>query len=152
MYTKSGLEPARTLTYRGEGWGITGNGTSLITGNGSDTLDFRNPGTFATERSLTVTDCGRPVPGLNELEFVNGSILANVYPGDLIAVISPESGSVTGWIDLRQLTAGEKRSGSADVLNGIKYNPQNGTLLVTGKYWPDLFEIELQRDGSTVRI
>jgi glutaminyl-peptide cyclotransferase len=120
--------------------------------DGSDTLYFMNPDTFVDEGSIRVQENGKPVFNLNELESINGRILANVYSDNRIVIISPETGAVTGWIDLHGLAAREKNISSVDVLNGIAYNPNNGTLLVTGKLWPELFEIEIQREGSPVRI
>jgi len=152
VYNKSDLEQTRNFSYRGEGWGITSNRLSLIMSDGSDTLYFKNPDTFANDRFITVKDCGEPVSRLNELEFVNGSILANIYPGTRIAIISPETGTVTGWINLKGLETREKNITRVDVLNGIAYNPENGTLLITGKLWPELFEIDIRGNGGTVRI
>jgi glutaminyl-peptide cyclotransferase len=152
VYNKSDFIQVREFYYTREGWGITSDGIRLIISDGSDTLYFMNPDTFADEGSIRVKENGKPVFNLNELEFVHGRILANVYVDNRIAIISPETGAVTGWIDLRGVTAREKNLSSVDVLNGIAYNPKNGTLLITGKLWPELFEIEIQREGSPVRI
>jgi glutaminyl-peptide cyclotransferase len=152
VYNKSDLTQIREFYYNRQGWGITSDGMRLIMSDGSDTLYFVNPDTFIDEGSIRVKENGKPVFNLNELEFIHGRILANVYSDYRIAIISPDTGAVTGWIDLKGVTTREKNISSVDVLNGIAYNPKNGTLLVTGKLWPELFEIEIQREGSSVQI
>ena len=152
VYNKSDFKQIRDFYYEREGWGITSDGLRLIMSDGSDTLYFVNPDTFTGDGSIRVKESGKPVSNLNELEYINGSILANVYFDSKIAIISPETGAVTGWIDLRGLTNREKNLRKVDVLNGIAYNPKNGTLLVTGKLWPELFEIEIQREGRPVHL
>jgi glutamine cyclotransferase len=132
VYNKSDFKQIRNFSYEREGWGITSDGRHLIMSDGSDTLYFINPDTFTDDDSIRVKESGKPVFNLNELEYINGSIVANVYFDNRIAIISPETGAVTGWIDLRELTAREKNLSTVDVLNGIAYNPKNGTLLVTG--------------------
>jgi glutaminyl-peptide cyclotransferase len=92
---------------------------------------------------VEVTDKEGPVKGLNELEYVNGEIFANVWPGDRIVRISPDTGDVTGWIDLTGLLGYYQKNQQIDVLNGIAYDSENDRLFVTGKYWPKLFEIRL---------
>jgi glutamine cyclotransferase len=99
-----------------------------------------------------VTDGGQPVGGLNELEFVEGEIFANLWPTDLVARISPETGQVLGWIDLTGLLPAESRTPGVNVLNGIAYDSAQGRLFVTGKRWPTLFEIELVLEGDTGRL
>jgi len=152
VYNKSDFKQIRDFYYEREGWGITSDGLRLIMSDGSDTLYFVNPDTFTGDGSIRVKESGKPVSNLNELEYINGSILANVYFENKVAIISPETGAVTGWIDLQGLTAREKNLSKVDVLNGIAYNPKNGTLLVTGKLWPELFEIEIQREGRPVHL
>jgi glutamine cyclotransferase len=109
--------------------------------NGTPVLSFRDPDTFRETGRLTVTDRGAPIALLNELEFVNGEIFANVWQTDRIARISPETGRVTGWIDLAGILPPSLHR--VDVLNGIAYDPKAGRLLVTGKLWPAIFEIVL---------
>jgi glutaminyl-peptide cyclotransferase len=152
VYNKSDFKQIRDFYYEREGWGITSDGLHLIMSDGSDTLYFVNPDSFTGDGSIRVKDSGKPVSNLNELEYINGSILANVYFDNKIAIISPETGEVTGWIDLQGLTAREKNLSKVDVLNGIAFNPKNDTILVTGKLWPELFEIEIQREGRQVHI
>lgn len=137
--------------YRGEGWGLTNDGKQLIMSDGSSTLFWRDPRTFAVVRQVSVTDAGRPVKNLNELEYVQGSVYANVWLTDRVARIDPASGKVTAWLDVSALTreAGAQASRRGrplnfdDVANGIAFNPQRGTLLLTGKRWPLLFEVKL---------
>jgi glutaminyl-peptide cyclotransferase len=138
------FEPRRTFRYTGEGWGLTHDGTRLIMSDGSatGTLRLLDPATFRESGRLTVRDGGIPVKGLNELEFVKGEIYANVWNTDRIARISPKTGQVTGWIDLRGLLDPREAAG-VDVLNGIAYDAAADRLFVTGKLWPRLFEIQL---------
>jgi glutaminyl-peptide cyclotransferase len=133
----------RTFRYAGEGWGLAGEGVSLIMSNGTAKLSFRDPESFAIRRTLTVTDAGKPVSGLNELEVVRGRICANVYFTDRIACIDARSGEVRYWIDLAGLLPPELRSDEEAVLNGIAYDAKHDRLFVTGKLWPRLYEIRL---------
>ena len=142
VYDASTFEPARTFSYSGEGWGLTHDGTNLIMSDGTAQLRFWDPATLKETRRITVRDGNRPVPELNELEFVKGEILANVWQTERIARISPADGRVTGWIDLSGLLTPAERAGT-DVLNGIAYDEKGDRLFVTGKLWPRLFEIKL---------
>jgi glutaminyl-peptide cyclotransferase len=144
VYDKTTFEPKRRFSYTGEGWGLTHDGTHLIMSDGTDTLRLLDPGTFAERRRIQVTSAGVPLRYLNELEYVKGEILANIWQTDQIARIAPESGRVTGYIDLRGLLTPSERSRS-DVLNGIAYDKERDRLFVTGKLWPKLFEIRLVR-------
>jgi glutaminyl-peptide cyclotransferase len=131
----------RTFTYRGEGWGLTRDDARLIMSDGSAELRFLDPSTFRELSRVSVTDVGRPVLELNELEYVRGEIYANVWQTDRIARIDPATGRVTGWIDLAGLLpAGARRSPDA-VLNGIAWDAKGNRLFVTGKLWPMLYEI-----------
>lgn len=134
------FERRRSVDYTGEGWGLTNNRRRLIMSDGSDRLVFRNPRTFAITRSVRVTDDGVSVPSLNELEWVNGEIFANVWAGDMIARIDPANGEVVGWLDLSQLKAQEPEGNET---NGIAYMAGSDRLFVTGKNWSHLYEIEL---------
>jgi glutamine cyclotransferase len=146
VYDLATFKPVRTFTYPGEGWGLTHDGKRLIMSDGepSGELRFLDPSSFKELGRLTVRDQNRPVGNLNELEFVNGEIFANVYQTDRIARIEPSSGRVVGWIDLQGLLPAADRRG-VDVLNGIAYDPARDRLFVTGKLWPRLFEIRLER-------
>ena len=141
VYDKDTFEPLFNYTYDTEGWGLTHDGESLIMSDGSSDIYFRDPGTFAETRRIRVTDGGRQVTRLNELEYVDGEIYANVWQTDRIARIDPATGKVNAWLDLSGLLSPQERRG-ADVLNGIAHLPDSGRLLVTGKLWPKLFEIE----------
>jgi len=114
----------------------------LIMSDGTPTLRFLDPQTFRLVRPLPVSDGGVPVDDLNELEVVEGQLYANVWQTDRIAMIAPDSGRVTGWINLAGLL---RANASADVLNGIAYDAQRKRLFVTGKLWPSLFEIRIRR-------
>lgn len=133
----------RKFSYTGEGWGLTHNGRELIMSDGTAELRFLDPQTFKELRRMRVTAGGRPVDQLNELEWVEGEIYANVWQTDRIARIDPKTGHVTGWIDLTGLLP--RRGGSDDVLNGIAYDAKARRLFVTGKLWPRLFEIQLTK-------
>jgi glutamine cyclotransferase len=136
------LTVVRTFAYSTEGWGITSDGRNLIMSDGSSELRFLDPETFRVRGKIDVVSEGAPLPGLNELEYVEGLIYANVWETDEIAIISPETGVVVAWIDLSGLLTEEEQLG-ADVLNGIAYDPESGRLLVTGKLWPKIFQIEI---------
>jgi glutamine cyclotransferase len=142
VYDLATFNSRRTFTYPGEGWGLTYDGKRLILSDGSPTLRFLDPATLKETGRLTVRDRGTPVDDLNELEIVKGEILANVYQTDRIVRISPKTGQVTGWIDLRGLLSARDAAG-VDVLNGIAYDAANDRLFVTGKLWPRLFEIRI---------
>ena len=143
IYDRDTFARQRTFTYPAEGWGLTTDGTHLIASDGTATLRFLDPETFAEKRRLTVIDQAGPVTRLNELEYVQGRIFANVWQTERIAIIDAQSGRVTGWLDLSGLLPPEERTRSVDVLNGIAYDVRSGRLYVTGKLWPRLFEIEL---------
>jgi len=174
-YDKNTFRLLREFSYRGEGWGLTHNDKQLIMSDGTATLRFLDPNTFAETRRITVRDEGRPINDLNELEFIpdetelssqltvpssqspansqpttdnrqlargsHGSIFANIWYSDSVVAIDPETGRVTGRLDLSALYP--RPYGSEAVLNGIAFLPQSRHLLVTGKLWPRIYEIEL---------
>ncbi|MEO6816224.1 MAG: glutaminyl-peptide cyclotransferase [Edaphobacter sp.] len=142
VYDRFSMRLVRTFKYKGEGWGLTHDGKNLIMSDGSPVLRFLDPVTFRVVRTLAVSDCGKPVKELNELEYIDGEIYANVWQTDRIGRISPATGEVEGWIDLSGLLGNEPKDGNA-VLNGIAYDQKNDRLFVTGKLWPKLFEIKL---------
>ena len=143
VYDRATFQRQRTFTYEGEGWGITSDGTRLIMSDGTPTLRFLDPQTFKETGRLQVRDRGKPVEGLNELEVVKGEIFANVWQTHRIVRISPTTGEVLGWIDMRGLlTAAE--AARVDVMNGIAYDAKNDRLFVTGKYWPKIFEVKVR--------
>lgn len=143
VYDVASFVPRRTFGYTGEGWGLTRDREGFILSDGTEQLRFLHPDTFREVRRVTVTDGGVPVRDLNELEYVRDEVFANVWHADRIARISPESGRVVGWIDLRGLMSTGYRLDSEAVLNGIAYDATTNRLFVTGKLWPRLFEIEV---------
>jgi glutamine cyclotransferase len=144
VYDLATFAPVATFSYEGEGWGLTHDRTRLIMSDGSADLRFLDPATFRETKRITVRDRGEPVSELNELEMVKGEIFANVWQTDRICRIDPATGRVVGWIDLGGLLPPAERAG-VDVLNGIAYDAEHDRLFVTGKLWPKLFEIELER-------
>lgn len=132
----------REFSYDTEGWGLTHDGSRLVMSDGTARLHFLDPHTFEPLSDVAVTWRGEPVDRLNELEYVDDHVLANVWLTDRIAVIDPATGAVAAWIDLEGLLPAEERA-DADVLNGIAFDAESRRLLVTGKLWPRLFEIEL---------
>jgi len=173
IYKKDTFTPLGQFKYPGEGWGLTYDGKRLILSDGTSTLRFLDPNTYAETGRIEVRDQGRPVPYINELEFIadgphvaqpppavkseesppragmpqaevmNGSVYANIWRTDQIAIIDPKTGRVTGWIDLSGLCPLPTDDQDDRVLNGIAYLPKTRHLLVTGKLWPRLYEIEL---------
>jgi glutamine cyclotransferase len=141
VYDRATFTLLRTFRYTGEGWGLTHNASDLIMSDGSASLRFLDPKTFTEKRRLLVTDAGIVIRDLNELEWVNGEVYANVWQTNFIARISPVTGHVVGWIDLTGLLPPEDRRSGADVLNGIAFDAAGRRLFVTGKLWPKLFEI-----------
>jgi len=144
VYDRQTLALLRQFSYETEGWGITWDGRRLIMSDGTATLYFLDPTTFEVTGSIQVhTPDGQPVTGLNELEYVNGEVYANVWQTDRLVRIAPASGIVTGWIDLAGLLGPQFRTQPVDVLNGIAYDAKNDRIFVTGKLWPLIFEIKL---------
>jgi len=143
VYDKNNFEVLRDFTYETEGWGITHDEKHLIMSDGTSTLYFLDADTFKVTGHIQVDDKDKPVGNLNELEYIDGQIYANVWPTDSIAMIAPDSGYVTGWIDLSGILPPQIDGMPVDVLNGIAYDATNGRLFVTGKLWPWLYEIEL---------
>ncbi len=143
VYDKATFQPLRTFEYPTEGWGITHDGQRLIMSDGTATLYFWDPETLEEIGRIEVLDNGRPVTRLNELEFIQGEVYANVWKTDRIARIDPETGRVVGWVDLTGLLGPEDRPEPEAVLNGIAYDPEQDRLFVTGKLWSKLFEIAL---------
>jgi glutaminyl-peptide cyclotransferase len=144
VYDLASFKQQRTFNYPGEGWALTRDDKHIYMSDGSPVLRVLDPDTLATVGSIMVTDEGKPVVNLNELEWVKGEIYANVWMTDRIARIDPATGHVTGWIDLSGLFDYAKLPDPAnDVPNGIAYDAQHDRLFVTGKRWPKLFEIKL---------
>jgi glutamine cyclotransferase len=146
VYALNNLDkPVQTFNWPYEGWGITHNGTDLIISDGSANLYFVDPSNFKVKNTVAVRDNLGSVVNLNELEYINGYVYANVYETNNIVKIDPESGHVKGIISLPGLLQQEDVvAGRTDVLNGIAYDSATGNILVTGKRWPKLFELRLQ--------
>jgi glutamine cyclotransferase len=143
VYDRFSLRLVRQFSYTGEGWGMTRTDREIITSDGSATLRFRDPATFAETRHIVVKDGAETIDQLNELEYVKGEIYANVWHSDRIARISPRDGRVLGWIDLTGLLPEDQKVNAESVLNGIAYDAQHDRLFVTGKQWPAVFEVKL---------
>ncbi len=143
VYDRATFKQVRTFTYRGEGWGLADDGSRLVMSDGTPALRFLNPETFAELGRVRVLDGPTAVDDLNELEVVKGEIFANVWLTDRIAVIAPATGKVIAWLDLKGLMPAQA-DGNA-VLNGIAYDAARDRLFVTGKLWPRMFEIRVNR-------
>ena len=145
VYDKDSLELLRKFSYPTEGWGVTCDDEHLIMSDGTANLYFLHPESFEEQKRIKVHDNKGSVQRLNELEYVDGEIYANVFQTNRIARINPKTGKVVGWIDLTGILTVEDRREPVDVLNGIAYDSENSRLFVTGKLWSKLFEIELMR-------
>jgi glutamine cyclotransferase len=146
VYDAASFQRQRELPYDGEGWGLTNDGTSLITSDGTEWLRYRDPASFRVARSLRVTSAGHPVQHLNELEYIHDEIWANVWPTSTIVRISSADGHVIAVLDASKLLEPALRSGNGDdVLNGIAFDPATETLLLTGKRWPVIYKVALPK-------
>ncbi|MBL7184864.1 MAG: glutaminyl-peptide cyclotransferase [Phycisphaerae bacterium] len=143
VYDKNTFEQLEEFKYPTEGWGLTHDGKHLIMSDGTPMIYFLDPQTFARVRKIMVLDQNTPIGWVNELEYIDGQIYANVWPGDRIARIDPETGQIIGWIDCEGLLTARDKNDEIDVFNGIAHDPATGRLFVTGKCWPKLFEIKL---------
>jgi len=142
------LARADSFTYAGEGWGLTSDRRRLYLSDGTSQLRVIDPNGFRVERTFQVREAGHPVWMLNELEWVEGELWANIYKTDLIARIDPGTGAVLGWLDVSGLLSSEERRNVVErggTANGVAFDPSRGTVLVTGKLWPRLFEVEVPR-------
>lgn len=143
VYDRASFRLLKTFQYPWEGWGLTQDDKHLIMSDGTETIHFLDPDTFKQVRSIQVTDRGHAVKDLNELEYIQGEIYANVWMTDRIARISPSTGKVLGWINLAGLLPSVEVRADGAVLNGIAYDAAHHKLFVTGKLWPRLFQIEV---------
>lgn len=143
VYNPKTLQKLRDFRYPGEGWGLTSDGEKLYMSNGTSTIYRINPATFSRESKVTVTLRGAPLEMINELEWIDGKIWANVYTTDQIVIINPKTGVVEGVIDLAGLQKEEDTFADTDVLNGIAYDAATGRILLTGKRWNKIYEIEI---------
>lgn len=142
VYDRSTFQLLKTYQYTGEGWGMTTDGKRLIMSDGTSQLRFLDPATFKETGRLSVTDAGRPVEQLNELEWIKGEIWANIWLTQRIARINPQTGRVNSWLDMSGILSVMETAGT-DVMNGIAYEPTTDRIFVTGKYWPRVFEIKV---------
>ena len=142
VYRRSDFSPVGRFRYPGEGWGLTHDDDRLIMSDGTATLRFLDPDDFNETGSVTVTFEGEPIVDLNELEYIDGEVWANVWMEEVVARIDPDTGRVLGWIDLSALYPASQRRADA-VVNGIAYDEATNRIFVTGKLWPAVFEIEL---------
>jgi len=145
VYDPKTFEKKGEFRYDGQGWGLTHDGQSLILSDGTNQLRFIDPETFRVTRTISVTDGGRPLRDINELEYVRGEIYANVWHDQRIVRLDPQTGKILGWIDLAGLIPRAELSDEEAVLNGIAYDAAGDRLFVTGKLWPKLFEIKLKQ-------
>lgn len=143
VYDRATFDLLKKFTYTNEGWGLTYDGHNLIQSDGTSTLTYLDPQSYQPVRQLKVTMNGQGLKNLNELEWIEGKIWANVWQTDLIVRIDPATGQVNSFLDLAGLLPKKWRTGNEDVLNGIAYDPDKKRLFVTGKQWPRLFEIKV---------
>lgn len=144
IFDKAGLTHLKTLNYQGEGWGLTHNGKQLIRSDGSNKLYFHNPDDFSTIKTLPIKDGQQAVAQLNELEFVDGFIWANIWHSDQIIKIDPATGSVVGKVDLAEVRKKLNLTNNEQVLNGIAWDKEKNAFWVTGKNWPKMFLIKIK--------
>lgn len=143
VYDASTFEQLRAFNYQTEGWGLTTDGSALILSDGTNTLYWLDPGTMQIVRQVNVSYQGQSVEYLNELEFINGLIFANIYLTDTIVAVNPDDGNVVSLIDLTGLRPAQNQAMQGEVLNGIAYDSINDKLYLTGKNWPSLYEVRL---------
>jgi glutamine cyclotransferase len=147
LYDRNTFEELDQFDVDTEGWGLTYDSNRLIMSDGSDTLYFRDPQTFEETGRIAVRYLGQPLTRLNELEYIDGEVWANVYQSEYIVRINPDTGDVTGLVDLRGLLQQVPVTEPVDVLNGIAWDADNDRLFVTGKWWPAVFEITVEQVG-----
>ncbi len=142
VYDRKSFKQLREFRYPGEGWGLTYDGQRLIMSDGTDTIRFWHPETLEEMGRMRVRDGDLAVTRINELEYVDGALYANIWEQERIARIDPRTGIVTAWVDMSNLLTATERSRGVDVLNGIAHDPRTGNFLVTGKLWPWVFEVQ----------
>lgn len=149
IYQQKSLKPAGTFTIKGEGWGLTNNGKHLIVSNGTSRISFLNPRDFSFSHSIDVTLNKQPLAKINELEWIDNLIYANIWQSNWIVMIDPQTGQVVAKANLTDLLPNTLRTAKTDVLNGIAYDHDQQRLLVTGKNWPRIYHIELLPTNNT---
>ncbi len=143
IYDPSDFRVLTSFSFSTEGWGITNNGHTLIMSDGTDNIYFLDPENLKETRRIKVTDNKNPVTSINELEYIKGKIYANIWKSDRIAIIHPDSGQVEGWIHLTKLVRKAGGDNKIKTLNGIAYDNENDRIFVTGKLWPEMYEIKI---------
>jgi glutamine cyclotransferase len=133
----------KKVNYSGEGWGLTNDGKNLIMSNGSEYIYYRDPKTFKITKKTEIVFANEPLKNINELEYINGFIYANIWGEDIIVQISPKSSEVIAYLDLKNILDKSKYDYKINVLNGIAYLEDRDHLLITGKLWPKIFEIKI---------
>ena len=137
-----------SFRYQGDGWGLTNDGTNLIMSNGTDVIAFIDPNTKQIIRSIQVKEGGYKIENINELEYINGEIFANIWQTERIVLIDPTTGNISGSINLFGILPTEDITRETDVLNGIAYDAKKDRIYVTGKLWPKVFEIKIKKKGA----
>lgn len=145
VYDLNTLKGETKFRYKGEGWGLTTDGKYLIMSDGTSLISFRDPKDFSVKRQIPVSYKGKALQYINELEYIDGKIWANVYTTDKIVIINPNNGVVEGEIDCTNLLKAEDRDERTDVLNGIAINDIDGSIYITGKYWPKMFRVKVKQ-------
>ena len=143
IFNKNNFEIIGEIDYNTEGWGLTTYEDNLVMSDGSEKLYFRDPITFKTQKIIEVYDNNGKVENINELESINGKIYCNIYGKDIILIIDPDTGLVESRINLNNLFKRENYNDKVDVLNGIAYNIDNNSIIVTGKWWPSMYELKI---------
>lgn len=145
IYDKTTLNYQKSISYKGEGWGLTSDGKQLIRSDGSDTLYFHNADDFTVTKMLKITDADIVISQLNELEFAEGFIWANIWYQDRIVKIDPATGKAVGEMDLSGVKQKLKLNNSEQVLNGIAWDKQRNAFWITGKNWPKMFLVKIKK-------
>jgi glutamine cyclotransferase len=148
VYDLTTFAKVDSFRYQGDGWGLTNDGTNLIMSNGTDSINFIDPNTKQTIRTIQVKESGYKIENINELEYINGEIFANIWQTERIIRIDPQTGNITSAINLFGILPPQDRTSETDVLNGIAYDTKNDRLFVTGKNWSKVFEIKLKKKGT----
>lgn len=152
VYNLKDFKKIKEWTYKSEGWGLTNDGTNIIMSDGTNQLHFLDTASLEIKKSISVTDEQGPVKNLNELEYVDGYVYANVWQTNLIVKIDPASGKVVGRLDLTQLYKDARNANpQMDVLNGIAWHPETQSLLVTGKQWPHIYILKIDAQSKPVK-
>lgn len=151
VYDKNTLTPVTTFKYRGEGWGLAFNGFELLMSDGTNVIKFLDPNNFEILRRIKVSRCGKALRNINELEYIDKYLYANIWRSNTIVIINPVNGVVEAEIDISQIVGRYKNDRSVDVLNGIAWDSMGRRLFITGKFWPHLYQIELHKKNSEYR-